>query len=125
MTEDEAFLQDVLAHPDDDTPRLVYADWLDEHGDPDRAEFIRLQIELARMEEWDARWPDLKRREKQLLAAHARKWGEGIGRKVYGHEFRRGFLEVAELTPKVFLANAEELFRRFPLRCLRVGSGNF
>jgi uncharacterized protein (TIGR02996 family) len=47
MTHDEAFLQAMIETPDDDTPRLVYADWLDEHGDPDRAEFIRIQCELA------------------------------------------------------------------------------
>ncbi|HJZ60212.1 MAG TPA: TIGR02996 domain-containing protein [Gemmataceae bacterium] len=40
----EPFLAAICATPDDDTARLVYADWLDEHGDPDRAEFIRLQI---------------------------------------------------------------------------------
>src|SRR5262249_10801808 len=49
MTQGEAILQGVLDNPDDDTPRLVYADWLDDHGDPDRAEFIRVQIELARL----------------------------------------------------------------------------
>jgi uncharacterized protein (TIGR02996 family) len=38
----------VLDSPSDDAPRLVYADWLDEHGQADRAEFIRLQCELAR-----------------------------------------------------------------------------
>jgi uncharacterized protein (TIGR02996 family) len=35
----------VAAAPDDDTPRLVYADWLDEHGRPDYACFIREQID--------------------------------------------------------------------------------
>ena len=37
----------VLAHPDDDLPRLVYADWLDESGDPDGARFLRAQIAMA------------------------------------------------------------------------------
>lgn len=36
-----AILADILDHPKDDTPRLVLADWLDDHGDPERAEFIR------------------------------------------------------------------------------------
>ena len=40
------FLAAICANPDDDAPRLVYADWLDEHGDP-RGEFIRVQVELA------------------------------------------------------------------------------
>jgi uncharacterized protein (TIGR02996 family) len=42
-----AFLAHVLANPDDDTPRLVYADWLDEQGQDARAEFIRVQCALA------------------------------------------------------------------------------
>jgi uncharacterized protein (TIGR02996 family) len=120
--EEAGFLQDILAHPDDDAPRLVYADWLDDHGEETRAEFIRLQIELAQLEEWDARRPGLEQRQKRLLKLHARPWGEGMVRKVYGGEFRRGFLERIELPPNVFLANADELFRRFPLRRLRLGS---
>lgn len=43
----EPFLRAICADPEDDTVRLVYADWLDENGDPDRAEFIRLQIDLV------------------------------------------------------------------------------
>ena len=43
-----ALLAAVLAAPDDDTPRLVYADWLTEQGDGERAEFVRVQCELAR-----------------------------------------------------------------------------
>ena len=45
-----AFLAAILAEPDDDTTRLVAADFLEEHGDPDRAIFIRTQIRLARLE---------------------------------------------------------------------------
>jgi uncharacterized protein (TIGR02996 family) len=48
MTRDD-FLRAVLAAPDDDTPRLAFADWLDEHGEPERAEFIRVQCRLARL----------------------------------------------------------------------------
>jgi uncharacterized protein (TIGR02996 family) len=46
MTSDgEALFRAVCESPADDTPRLVYADWLDENGRPERAEFIRLQCE--------------------------------------------------------------------------------
>lgn len=47
MNERKALLRAVCANPDDDTPRLVFADWLQENGDEERAEFIRLQIRLA------------------------------------------------------------------------------
>src|SRR5690242_7376421 len=33
--------------PEEDGPRLVLADWLDDRGDPARAEFVRLQLRLA------------------------------------------------------------------------------
>lgn len=39
----------IAAHPSDDTPRLVAADWLDEHGAPARAELVRAQVAVARM----------------------------------------------------------------------------
>jgi uncharacterized protein (TIGR02996 family) len=48
MTDRDALLRAICDAPDDDAPRLIYADWLDEHGDPLQAEFIRVQIELAR-----------------------------------------------------------------------------
>ncbi len=38
-----ALLRAVVDNPADDFPRLVAADWLDDHDDPERAEFIRLQ----------------------------------------------------------------------------------
>src|SRR5262249_25897060 len=40
MNSEQAFRKAILADPDDDMPRLVYADWLEEHGDP-RGELIR------------------------------------------------------------------------------------
>jgi uncharacterized protein (TIGR02996 family) len=47
MTERDALLAAVCENPDNDTLRLVFADWLEENGDPERAEFIRVQVELA------------------------------------------------------------------------------
>jgi uncharacterized protein (TIGR02996 family) len=59
MTHDEAFLRDIIAHPDDDAPRLIYADWLEEHGRPGRARYIRAACERARLPPWEARWAEL------------------------------------------------------------------
>lgn len=42
-----AFLSAAKERPEDDMPRLALADWLDERGDAERAEFIRLQCRLA------------------------------------------------------------------------------
>jgi uncharacterized protein (TIGR02996 family) len=45
-----AFLAAIIAEPDEDTPRLVAADFLEENGDPERAAFIRAQVGLAVLE---------------------------------------------------------------------------
>jgi uncharacterized protein (TIGR02996 family) len=67
----EPFLRAICANPEDDTVRLVYADWLDENGDAERAEFIRLQIQGARGE--IAITPDALRSRK-LFDTNAAKW---------------------------------------------------
>lgn len=41
MTDEQSMIRAVLADPADDVPRLAFADWLDEHDQPERAEFIR------------------------------------------------------------------------------------
>jgi uncharacterized protein (TIGR02996 family) len=48
MSEREAFIESIAAQPDEDTPRLAFADWLQEHGEEDRAEYVRLSCALAR-----------------------------------------------------------------------------
>jgi uncharacterized protein (TIGR02996 family) len=52
MSDDEAaFLRTIRENPDADLPRLVYADWLQEHGETLRAEFLRAHLELERLTE--------------------------------------------------------------------------
>ena len=65
----------VLAQPDDDLPRLVYADWLDESGDPDRARFLRAQIALAALPEWDPQATALRRTQPEWDLSEARRAG--------------------------------------------------
>jgi uncharacterized protein (TIGR02996 family) len=51
MTDHDAMLAAVIAEPGDDTVRLAYADWIEEHGgQSERAEFIRLRIRIARLQ---------------------------------------------------------------------------
>jgi len=111
MTRDLAagFLADVVEHPDDDTPRLVFADWLEDHGDPARAEFIRVQIERSRLPEWDAAQVRLRVREEALLAAHGEAWREALPTfdGVAWSGFRRGFVAEASLAAFAVLRDAE------------------
>lgn len=47
MTERQSFIAAICAQPEDDTTRLVFADWLEESGELERAEFIRVQCKIA------------------------------------------------------------------------------
>jgi uncharacterized protein (TIGR02996 family) len=91
----EAFLNTIRHDPDDDLPRLVYADWLEEQGDDARAEFIRVQCELARLSPRHSRYAILEDREHDLLSEHEPEW---LGFDPRDDEsptewtFRRGFL---------------------------------
>src|SRR5262249_27548442 len=94
-----AFLEDVLANPDDDTPRLVYADWCEDHGDEARAELIRVQIKRTRLPAWDSRQASLRLREQQLVKQNETKWFAEMP-KINGvrwEGFRRGFVGVAHI----------------------------
>ena len=53
MTTERALYRAICRSPDDDLPRLAYADLMEEEGDPLRAAFIRTQLELARVPSYD------------------------------------------------------------------------
>jgi uncharacterized protein (TIGR02996 family) len=115
----DAFLRDILDAPEDDVPRLVYADWLEEQGDAERAEFIRVQIELARPGPVAAR-AALERRERELLEAHGDEWAAPLAPLVSEWVFRRGFVDEVHAGARAFLAETGRLFALAPLRHLRL-----
>ena len=73
-----ALLNACRADPVSDLPRLVLADWLDERDDPARAEFLRVQCELARPSLDTERVAELKGRERALIDANWRAWAGGL-----------------------------------------------
>jgi uncharacterized protein (TIGR02996 family) len=68
MSDREALLAAIQAVPADDAPRLVFADWLDENGDPDWAEFIRVQCQIDPFERSDS---DLDRYRRAVIRKDA------------------------------------------------------
>ena len=95
MTSDEqSFLSAIQAAPDDDAPRLVYADWLQRRGDV-RGEFIATQCTLAAMddEREDEARAELQARQWQLYDEHAAAWFAEVGLEPSEGDFHRGFLE--------------------------------
>ena len=142
---ERAFLADIAAHPQDDFPRLAYADWLEEHGKSERAEFIRAQCELAKypqqvewlrnmpVEQWTGspeegkmlrRLDVLRRREREL-------WGGFVFIPPMPHGCRsvlqwdnrgenqclvhRGFVSSITLTTDAFLTHAADIIEAVPM----------
>jgi uncharacterized protein (TIGR02996 family) len=113
-------LQAIRAMPEDDAPRLIYADWLEENHQPERAEFIRVQCRLATTGPYDPERPHLQWRQGQLLTEpHKKAWGELPVKPVKQKAFHRGFVEDVTLHAALFLEGADQLFSRIPLRMVR------
>jgi uncharacterized protein (TIGR02996 family) len=139
MTHDEAFLQAIRDESDSDAPRLVYADWLEEHGQEARAEFVRAQCERVRPSTDPGRAAELETRAGRLLVANWEAW-VGPLRELVGpngsvlgeswllggphpdalSRFHRGFVESLALMAAAFVMHGHRLARLMPLRHLRL-----
>lgn len=117
MSAEQALLATIWDRPHDDTPRLVYADWLEETGEPAkvaRAEFIRVQCELARVPGDDPRFDALEGRERGLSATWEKGWWAAMPSGARKGCFERGF---PVPTPKIpgLLRLTEAKLRAAPL----------
>jgi uncharacterized protein (TIGR02996 family) len=121
---DRAFLEAIREAPEDDAPRLVYADWLEEHDDPARAAFIRVQCELARFP-GSERQAELEAQERKLLVANRAAWLGPLARGLpFGHcKFRRGFPEELTIRPKWMVKMVAELDARVPAGRVTLSGG--
>jgi uncharacterized protein (TIGR02996 family) len=96
MSQRESLLQAIRAEPDSDAVRLVFADWLEESGDDDRAAFVRAQCAAAGLPTWDAGRRLLLWQAQQLARRHP-EWRQGLPELdgVTWGRFERGFLAEA------------------------------
>ncbi|MCA9176392.1 MAG: TIGR02996 domain-containing protein [Planctomycetales bacterium] len=116
------FLDEILAHPDDDAPRLVYADWLSEREDP-RGEFIRLQCERERLPQYSLEAQQSLLRERELASRHGREWAGELHEMFYPYRFRRGFIAWGRSSTHQFVPAAERVLRMTPLERLVLARG--
>jgi uncharacterized protein (TIGR02996 family) len=71
--DDRSFLELMAADPHDAATRLAFADWLEERGDS-RAELVRILVRLAQITNQQPEYPDLKRREAELIEGCSPEW---------------------------------------------------
>lgn len=126
MSDRAALLAAICASPAEDTPRLAFADWLDENADGlsgangarARAQFIRDDVAAAARDEYDParlRWELIEKprreREPWVRAAHA---PELLSPERSGGLLRRGFPWWVRLGPREFLASADRVLAQVP-----------
>lgn len=132
-----ALLRAILMHPAEDTPRLVYADWLQEHGDQPRAEFVRVQCRIAglhdangelkcqKCERWTSwhvytprcRGAVCKMRQREYYTSRrfcVWDWCRGIPAGSYP-VYRRGFVAEVSCSLAAFMQHAKALFSAHPI----------
>ena len=126
MSDEQALLRAVLETPFDDAPRLVYADWLDEHAQPERAAFIRLQCEHARLMkvhprsseslEWKAQCEAILDGPSPASVPFRKLWADPIDPQ-WGDRyfFRRGFVSQVSVTAGRLVRLAGRLFAEHPI----------
>ncbi|MBA4191383.1 MAG: hypothetical protein C0467_25670 [Planctomycetaceae bacterium] len=145
MTDREAMLAAIRANPDEDTPRLIHADWLDEHGDGDRAAFIRAQIEAVRSDPFGVQARNASKHAGELLEKNRAPWHSNIREAIQGQledfvgvqvsgmpanalrdvvqvkaRFERGFVGHVTLHPSVFVRVATGIFAAEPIQSLEL-----
>lgn len=115
MSDEAALRQAVLASPAEDLPRLVYADWLDDCGHTERAEFIRAQVEYAATPPWEPFAVRLRHRRPDLVSGGMH-WLPHLGDFAEWYALRRGFgWSVLVRQLGAFLAGAHSLFAIEPI----------
>ncbi|MCI0702656.1 MAG: TIGR02996 domain-containing protein [Planctomycetia bacterium] len=118
----DALYRAICAYPDEDTPRLAFADLIEEAGDSDRAHFIRAQIALSQVPIYDPLW--VKARQFDPDAATG--WCQTntlpnlpAGYGWHRFEFRRGFpWKVGVLSLEAFVSGGEAIFECAPIQAL-------
>jgi uncharacterized protein (TIGR02996 family) len=129
-----ALLRAICDNPEEDTPRLVYADWLEEQGGESniaRAQFIRLQIAEAAKDVYNTHGRALTPDELAVARPHWKTWSDeqpkyaGLLIHVGDHcrFYERGFPYFLHTNSvRSFLKAAPELFTRVPITRLHIGA---
>jgi uncharacterized protein (TIGR02996 family) len=120
----EALLRGIVEYPHDEARRLIYSDWLEEHGEEIRAEFIRCQIAKTKFIDGTARHSEMERKCKELFKSagslERRRWIAPYNRWFNRRQnflntlaesaFDRGFIEQLKFSFAQFAEHGQKLF---------------
>jgi uncharacterized protein (TIGR02996 family) len=127
---EQAFIKAVVAEPNDDAPRHIYADWLDEQGRYEQAEWIRIQCRISQLCEYHRQgnpthpeFVTLLKRESELWLAHVgpiRAWLDDRGINSGNCVFNRGFLAEIACTAEQCLDSLDEILQTQPVQSVKL-----
>jgi uncharacterized protein (TIGR02996 family) len=112
MDHEEGFFRAIDAEPHEDLHRWAYADWLEEQGEADRAEYLRVGCALARLPADDPGRPALEARERSLREELLRGWLAPLGSSAAEVRFHRGLVDTVFLDSRAYLGCAAFLAER-------------
>ncbi len=122
----DALYRAICAEPDEDTPRLAFADLIEEEGDCVRAAFVRAQVALARVPEYDPLFISARQMNPDLFAGQAlihtlpKELPTGYSWNTY--EFRRGFAwKISVRSAEAFDADGT-IFAAAPIQALDINA---
>lgn len=127
MNDHDALLRAIGEQPEEDTPRLMYADWLEEHEQPERADFVRAQVELARPGLSAAERYPAVRKNVYYLSHFVRRWHAQLPRipGIEWGDFNRGLIEeVRAVLETPVVARAADIFAVPGVHVLRLWALN-
>jgi uncharacterized protein (TIGR02996 family) len=120
-------LRAICEDPSDDTPRLIFADFLDDHGQPERAAFIRSDVAYYQAEKERDRLSYEQRKERTAEFGRMRDavrrfdpvwtWPlhELFGGAVQDFDYNRGLVGDVYVPAGLFVRHAAALFRVQPV----------
>ncbi len=119
----------IANQPDDEVLRLVYADWLEDQGRWEQAEFVRWQVSLAARPRWDPEAVKVRWRRPEWLSGHPFLPDElpdlsGTPAEWAKQPFRRGLPAAIRLPNLVMFEEVEaRLLGKVPIEEITLGAG--
>lgn len=141
LTLGEAILADVIANPHDIAPRMAYADWCADNGDPERAP-AAVGVRITSDQFW--RWfgvaflPAFRGKPPVNLTDDGQGWiasknykyewygqeRRTVAGRIWGISVRAGFPEGLRMPLTDWSRYGRSLLKRLPLVVVKVGDGN-
>ena len=113
------FFDSIRSTPDDDGPRLIFADWLDEHGESDRAEFVRISALWTACPMTTHDGLNSANANDNCRERNEVRWTASLRPLVTACAFHRGVIDSVSVDAAQFLANGPAIFDLAPIRKVR------